>query len=160
MQPFSYDKCVTLGKIIGQSNLSILFKKVLEEELLTKGKRVIFDRNDKYVAVVSDIQIIIISLKKKNIGKIVQNYQIDLEAYQCINDIILDSSGCERGDYQCVIACRMNQSTNIHIFDIAKPTEFRSIAFLKKGGDIVVKIADDFNKVLFSNGEEHYMLNG
>lgn len=120
----------------------------------------LFDRNDKFVAVVSDIQIIIISLKKKTLGKIVQDYHIDLDAYQSINDIILDSSGCDRDTYQCVIACRMTSSTNIHIFDISRPAEFRSIAFLKKGGDLVVKIADDFNKVLFSNGDEHYMLNG
>jgi len=30
---------------------------------------------------------------------------------------------------------------------------------LKKGGEIIVKIADDLNKVIFSNGSEHYMLN-
>ena len=31
---------------------------------------------------------------------------------------------------------------------------------MKKGGEIVVKISDDFNKVIFSNGMEHFLLNG
>ena len=34
----------------------------------------------------------------------------------------------------------------------------RSIAYLTKGEHIKLKIADDFNKVIFSNGKEHYML--
>ena len=52
--------------------------------------------------------------------------------------------------------------TSIHIFDINEETSVRSISYIKKKPekDIVIKISDDFQKVIFSNGVEHYMLNG
>jgi len=61
--------------------------------------------------------------------------------------------------FHCFVACKQSGVNNIQIFDINKEKKSRSIAYLKKGTNIVVKIADDFNKVIFSNGSEHYMLN-
>ena len=132
----------------------------LDDEQITAAKRIVFDKKDRFVALVSLTQIIIISLIKGEIGKIVQNYQIDLDNYTMINDVIIDSSACMPGTYKCVIASKVSHQTSIHIFDINKPEDYRSIAFITHGGDIVVKISDDFQKVIFSNGTEHYMLNG
>jgi hypothetical protein len=43
--------------------------------------------------------------------------------------------------------------------DINDMETLRSIAYIKKGIKLTIAIASDFNKVIFSNGIEHYMLN-
>ena len=90
-----------------------------------------------------------------------QTYDLDLDKYESINDIIFDSYGCIKPEYRCFIACKVIEQRNIHIWNIIdKEENKRSIAYLNKGDKIVVKIADDFNQVIFSNGIEHYLLNG
>ena len=123
--------------------------------------RIEFDKQDKYMAIVSTTRVVILALDK-GIHKpmIIQDFKIDINKYTQIHDIVLDSQNSER--YFCWIACKLSGLTNIHIFDINRTdkSSIRSISYLTKGTDIVVKIADDFNKVIFSNGKEHYMLNG
>ena len=50
----------------------------------------------------------------------------------------------------------------IDIFDINNNKEIRSIAYNTDGLEnrLLVKISDNFKKVIFSNGVEHYILNG
>ena len=62
-----------------------------------------------------------------------------------------------------MIACKSNIIQTIKIFDInddLEEYEPRTLSYINKHGDIVVKISDNHQKVIFSNGIEHYMLNG
>jgi hypothetical protein len=40
------------------------------------------------------------------------------------------------------------------------PRNIRTLSYMNKIDDLVVCISDNFKKVIFSNGKEHYMLNG
>ena len=66
-------------KDIRNENHAIHFE--ITEETFEKANKVIFDKRDKYVAVVSSTKIIIISLMKGTIGEIIQEYTINLDAY-------------------------------------------------------------------------------
>ena len=65
----------------------------------------VFDAQDKYVSLVSETQIVIMSLEQEL--KIVKEYTIDQLAYETIQDIIFDSKGCEQGKYRCFIATKL-----------------------------------------------------
>ena len=83
-------------------------------------------------------------------------YFIEEDKHIEILDVILDS----RDNFKCQIACRCNGMTCIQIFDITEKKEKpRSISYINKIGDIVVKISDNLRDVIFSNGTEHYLLN-
>jgi hypothetical protein len=86
-------------------------------------------------------------------------YNLDTNQYTQIYDLILDSKDCEEGRYRCVICAKLAGLTNMHVFDIHDDSNKRSIAYLKNISNIQVKIADDFKKVIFSNGIEHYIMN-
>ena len=77
-----------------------------------------FDKKDKFVAVVSSKKVIILSLEEEMLGQIVQEYQINLNTYTDIHDIIIDSKDCTAMLFKCYIACKLAGLTNIHIFDI------------------------------------------
>ena len=62
-----------------------------------------------------------------------------------------------------MIACKVRAILSIKIFaidDIPEISPPRTLSYLNKTDDLVVKICDNHKKVIFSNGIEHYMLNG
>ena len=65
-------------------------------------------------------------------------------------------------NYTCLIATKQSGRNVIDIFDINNTKEIRSIAYNTDGYEdrLLVKISDDFKKVIFSNGVEHYILHG
>jgi len=60
--------------------------------------RILFDKRDQYVSIVSAKGIIVISMHPQNRGQIVQEYMIDIERYTGIFDIIMDSKGATKND--------------------------------------------------------------
>ena len=48
----------------------------------------------------------------------------------------------------------------MHIFDINKEYDIRNISYMNNVGNLIVKISDDFQSAILSNGVEHYMLKG
>lgn len=68
----------------------------------------------------------------------------------------------EKGEFEfrCQIACKVNGSTAIHFFDINEPSDTRQIIYVRNIGQIIVKISDNFQMAVFSNGIENYILKG
>ena len=127
---------------------------------------------DKMILICSSTQIIIYSLDKSQYGKIIKNYSIDQIKYTAILDVVVNTQELDENSidmianchqdftYRCQIACKCNGSTTIHIFDINEPADFRSIIYMRNIGKIIVKISDNFQMAVFSNGVENYILKG
>ena len=141
-----------------------IFQVQLENKNFGKATRLVFDQHDQYVAIVSSHSIIIYSLKEEELGKQVREYKIDDEKYGEILDLVMDSyengQPIQGKNFACQIACQCVDITSVQIFDISAENDIRNISYAQKLGKKVVKISDDFNRVIFSNGREHYTLNG
>lgn len=59
-----------------------------------------------------------------------------------------------------MVACKVNSILSIKIFDIQDLDKFRILSYVTKATKLVVQISDNHEKVIFSNGFEHYILNG
>lgn len=99
-------------------------------------------------------------------GKVRTEYKLDESVYSHIYDAVIDSSKTDSKDsFELYLAAKLFGLTNIHIIDAIKPKKDGKInvkynlAYLKKGLKIMVRISDNLNKVLFTNGQEHYILN-
>jgi hypothetical protein len=75
----------------------------------------------------------------------------------------------KRGDehsFRCMIACKVNSILSIKIFDIEEyrikkeNARIRTLSYITSAAKLVVQISDKHEKVIFSNGFEHYILNG
>ena len=99
-----------------------LWKFTISEETFEKVERIIFDLRNKYIAMVSDSQIVIYELVKGNVSnEPFQRYTID-ESYEKIFDCIIDSHKptVKGSKFNCVIACKQDGGRRmIEIFDIA-----------------------------------------
>jgi len=127
---------------------------------------------DKMILICSQTQVIIYSLDKTQYGKIINNYCIDEIKYSAILDVVVNTQELDENSidmianadqdftYRCQIACKLNGSTTIHFFDINEPSDFRSIIYMRNIGKIIVKISDNFQMAVFSNGIENYILKG
>ena len=67
----------------------------------------------------------IYSLKKYEMGKLIQDYTIDIDKYEVINDIVIDSKNCKDFRFRCVVACKASRITSIHVFDINQQDDIR-----------------------------------
>ena len=100
------------------------------------------------------------------------NFIINFEKYERILDIMLDSKfevsekrNNNTKKFKCYVACKQGFSRKmIDIFeiqdDLNKRDNLRSILYQQNGKKLMAKISDDADKVVFTNGVEHYILKG
>ena len=80
--------------------------------------------------------------------------------------MVIDSKDAPNGDpFKCMIACKQDGGRKIiEIFDIYSDLKqrenIRSILYQENGNNLVIKISENFEKIVFSNGIEHYILIG
>lgn len=82
-----------------------LYKFKINEELF-EATSIVFDQRDRYVAVISDTQIIFFSVYNENLIQDIGHYSIP-ENYEKILDTIIDSKYAEdEFPFRCMIACK------------------------------------------------------
>jgi hypothetical protein len=58
------------------------------------------------------------------------------------------------------VACKANGITLVQFFDINEPSDTRNIIYTRVSSNLTVKISNDFQNAMFSNGVENYILKG
>ena len=126
------------------------------------AQRIVFDIQERFVAVVTKVQIVFRHLEEENKRKEIPKYIID-ENYEEILDVVIDSKKSKSHIDNCTVACKQDGGRKIiEIFNIydTEVNNKRCILYQKKGGKIYIKISDDQQQVVFSNQIEHYILKG
>jgi hypothetical protein len=118
------------------------------DEEFEEARRLIFDRNDQYFLIQYDTKLVIYSIREDSVGTEIKHYYIDRNLYDKIWDVNFVSLESERGGehvYKCMIACKANSLQSIKIFDINDPQDKppRTLSYINKNGNLVVKISDN-----------------
>lgn len=145
----------------------IMSYRIKDDQGFEPAQRILFDLNDKYLAIQSLNQIMFIDMYTQELCKEKPMYVIS-ENYDFILDFVVDSKSKkiynEAWPFYCEVACKQDaERKNIEIFNIfddKDPTKVRNITYQSNGKHLVVKISKDFRQVVFSNGIDHFILNG
>ena len=161
----------------GNSFFKVDLSQIFETEV---PKQIVFGCRHQYMALFSNSRVAIISLvddfaHNYSAGEVVQVYALDIEKFESISDLNLSIKSIKDGDgrrrkskssvslppYSCIVACKLLNFTNIHIFDISEQQNTtRSISYADSKNDFVVKIGSSLNTVVFSNKVENFLLIG
>ena len=158
----------------GNSLFKVDLSQIFETEV---PKQIVFGCRHQYMALFSNSRVAIISLvddstHNHSAGEVVQVYTLDIEKFESISDLnlsIKDGDGRRQKSkssvslppYSCIVACKLLNFTNIHIFDISEQQNTtRSISYADSKNDFVVKIGSSLNTVVFSNKVENFLLIG
>ena len=74
------------------------------------AERIIFDKHDRFVAVVTQTQVTVLKLEGVDKKHMVLDLDYELKAgsYDSIKDIMIDSKDCSNCTYKCYIAAKVS----------------------------------------------------
>jgi hypothetical protein len=113
----------------------------------------VFDYEERFVAIVTKVQIVFKHLKEENKRKEIPKFVIG-ENYEEILDVVVDSKNSKNKIANCTVACKQVGGRKIiEIFNIYDDDveNIRCILYQKKGNKLFIKISDDTEQVVFSN---------